>query len=216
MDRTIIRLGACHVEQATATLVAAFMDDPAMCWMFPDPAVRARRLPGLMRWSVIDHLRHGMVLGTAGAEAVTLWRPPGAVHEHAPLTPPMLVRFLAMLGTAVLRAERLDRMISRHLPAGEAQFYLRMAGVHPLWQGKGLGGLAIRSGLAEAEAAGLPQVLETAKEGNVGIYRALGFEVIDTWRVAGNGPLFWTMQREAAPQARASTSSLAPSSTISR
>ena len=103
-----------------------------------------------------------------------------------------------MLGTAVLRAERADRMIGKHLPKGERQFYLRMAGVRPDRQGQGLGGLAIRAGLAEADAAGLPAVLETATESNVGLYRSMGFELIDTWPVARNGPTFWTMSRPAS------------------
>ncbi|WP_144906956.1 GNAT family N-acetyltransferase [Novosphingobium taihuense] len=158
-------------------------------------ATRTRRLPRLIRWMFNDHLRHGMVLGTPGCEVVTMWRPPGSVHDHAPLTPPALVRFVGMLGTAVLRAERADRMIGRNLPKGEQQFYLRMAGVRPDRQGRGLGGLAIRAGLSEADAAALPAVLETATESNVGLYRALGFEVIRDWHVARNGPRFWTMTR---------------------
>lgn len=201
MDRTIVRLGAADADSATATLTAAFMGDPAMTWLFPDDDVRARRLPPLMRWTFEDHLRHGMALGTPGAEAVTLWRPPGAVHEHAPLTPAAMMRFLAMLGTAVMRAERLDRTIEQHLPKGEQQFYLRMAAVRPDWQGQGLGGLTIRAGLAEVDAAGLPSVLETATESNVGLYRTLGFEVIDTWHVAGDGPCFWTMTRPVQTKA---------------
>lgn len=195
MDRTIVRLGPGDADAATETLTAAFRQDPAMNWMFADHEARERRMPQLIRWMFHDHLRHGMVLGTAGCEVVTLWRPPGSVHEHAPLTPPALVRFIAMLGTAVLRAERADRMIGKHLPKGERQFYLRMAGVRPDRQGQGLGGLAIRAGLAEADAAGLPAVLETATESNVGLYRSMGFELIDTWPVARNGPTFWTMSR---------------------
>lgn len=195
MERMIVRLGAGDAEAATVTLCAAFQNDPAMRWMFPDTATRSRRMPGLIRWMFQDHLRHGMVLGTPGCEVVTLWRPPGTVHEHAPLTPPALVRFIGMLGTAVLRAERVDRMIGRHLPKGEGQFYLRMAGVRPDRQGQGLGGLAIRAGLAEADASGLPAVLETATESNVGLYRSMGFELIDTWPVGWKGPTFWTMMR---------------------
>ncbi len=168
-----------------------------MSWIFPDAEVRARRLPGLMRWSFEDHLRHGMVLGTPGCEVVTLWRPPGTVHAHTALTLPMMFRFLAMLGTGVQRAERLDRMIEKHLPAGEQQFYLRMAAVRPDRQGRGLGGLAIRAGLAQAVAAGLPATLETAKESNVSLYRTLGFDVIRTWHPAKSGPQFWTMVCEA-------------------
>lgn len=197
MERTIVRLGGGHADAATETLSAAFSEDPAMCWIFPDAKVRRKRMRKLIRWMFHDHLRHGMVLGTPDCAVVTLWRPPGSVHEHAPLSPPALVTFVGMLGMAVMRAERADRMIGKHLPKGERQFYLRMAGVRPDRQGQGLGGLAIRAGLAEADAAGLPAVLETATQSNVGLYRSLGFDLIDTWPVARAGPTFWTMARPA-------------------
>lgn len=196
MDRTIVPLGSAMRDAAITTLALAFQNDPAMSWLMPDPVQRARRLRLLMAWSFDDHLAHGLVLGTPGAEAVTLWRPAGTVHRHAPLTPLAIFGFLRMFGMRVLRAERLDRAIFRHLPKGEAQIYLRMAAVHPDRQGQGLGGLAIRAGLAQASAQDIPAVLETATESNVGLYRALGFEVISEWRVSGGGPRFWTMRRD--------------------
>ncbi|WP_157573194.1 GNAT family N-acetyltransferase [Novosphingobium sp. AAP83] len=195
MDKAIIELGQEHRQKAVHTLSMAFAHDPAMAWMFPDSVVRARRLPLLMDWMFVDHLRHGMVLGTPGCEAVTLWRPPGTVHDHTALTPLSALRFVRMLGTAVLRADRIDRRIGHHLPAGEQQFYLRMAAVRADRQGQGLGGLVIRAGLEHSDKAGLPAVLETATQSNVGLYRALGFDVISNWKVARDGPQFWTMQR---------------------
>ncbi|WP_225206412.1 GNAT family N-acetyltransferase [Novosphingobium huizhouense] len=193
MDRSIIRLGPEHRDRAVATLAAAFQDDPAMCWMLPDRATRARRLPRLIGWIVDDHLANAIVLGTPGCEAVTLWRPPGLVHAHAPLTPRSIVRFLGILGPAILRAERLDRTIGKHLPGGEDWFYLRMAGVRPDCQGQGLGGLAIRAGHRLAAERGLPAVLETATESNVGLYLRLGYTVLREWDVTRRGPHFWTM-----------------------
>ncbi|MEO0032911.1 MAG: hypothetical protein RIS94_2669 [Pseudomonadota bacterium] len=193
MDRTIISLTGAHRQAAIETLSAAFADDPAMCWLMPDPAARARRLPRLMAWTFDDHLAHGLAFGTPGAEAVTLWRPPGTVHRHAPLTPAAVLRFLGMFGRHILRAERLDGAIARHLPAGEQQFYLRMAAVRPDRQGQGLGGLSIRRGLAIAQEANLPTTLETATQGNVDLYRALGFALISEWSAPLRGPRFWTM-----------------------
>jgi len=145
MDSEIVELGPAQRDAAVETLSAAFSNDPAICWMFPDASVRARRLPLLMRWSFDDHLEKGLVLGTADAGAVTLWRPPGTVHRHDALTPPAIWKFLGMFGTAILRAERLDRHIGKHLPPGEKQFYLRTAAVRPDLQGKGLGGRTIRA-----------------------------------------------------------------------
>lgn len=193
MDQEIVTLGPAHRDAAVETLSAAFAEDPAICWMFPDSQVRLRRLPLLMRWSFDDHLAHGIVLGTADAGSVTLWRPPGSVHRHEALTPPAIWRFFRMFGPALPRAERLDRHIGKHLPRGETQFYLRMAAVRPDLQGKGLGGRTIRAGLTHPAREGMRPVLETATAANVGLYQRLGYEVIDEWDVPGGGPHFWTM-----------------------
>jgi ribosomal protein S18 acetylase RimI-like enzyme len=196
LKHSVIKLGSAHRQAASLTLALAFSHDPAMTWIFPDPVVRANRLPMLMEWMFTDHLRYGMVLGTPGCEAVTLWRPPGSIHDHPSLTPSAIFRYLGIFGFAVLRAERIDRHIGRHLPEGERQFYLRMAGVRPDKQGQGLGGAVIRAGLALSDAAARPTVLETATIDNVGLYRALGFQVIQDWTVGRESLRFWTMVRE--------------------
>ena len=193
MDREIIRLGPQHRDAAVATLAAAFRDDPAIVFMMPDPLRRPRRLTRLYRWMFTEHLTNGIVLGTPGCEVVTLWRPPGAVHLHEPTWHPGALRFVPIFGSHILRAIRLDDAIRAHLPADEVWYYLRVAGVRPDCQGKGLGGLAIRAGLAEAASRGVPAVLETATPSNVGLYQRLGYEVISEWHVPKGGPKFWTM-----------------------
>lgn len=195
MDRDIVRLGREQREAAAATLAAAFRDDPAIRFMMPATASRARRLAALMRWLVEEHLANGLVLGTPGAEAVTLWRPPGAMHLKQPLWHPAMLRFVPIFGRHIPRAIRVDDAIHAHLPREETWFYLRIAGVRPDCQGMGLGGQTIRAGLAEAGRAGRPAVLETCTPGNVGIYRRLGFVVDSEWDVPGGGPHFWTMTR---------------------
>lgn len=193
MDRTIIRLGAAHQDAAAATLAAAFHEDPAMVWMLPDAANRARRLTMLCRWMVGEHLKNGLVLGTAGCEVVTLWRPPGKVHLHEPMWHPGALRFVPIFRWHLTRALRVDGAIRGHLPADERWMYLKMAGVRPDCQGKGLGGLAIRAGLDEGKERGVPAVLETATPSNVGLYQRLGFATLAEWDVPGGGPHFWTM-----------------------
>ncbi|MCE2842949.1 MAG: GNAT family N-acetyltransferase [Novosphingobium sp.] len=195
-ERTIIRLGPRHREAAIATLAAAFQSDPAVSWIIPNEAERARRLPRMFAWLWDDHQRHGIALGTPGCEAVTLWRLPGKVHHHDPLWPPEIMRLLGIFGRRILRASTVGDAIGAHLAKGEDWYYLRYAGVQPDCQGQGLGGLTIRAGLAEAAAAGKPALLETATESNVGIYLRLGFAVHEEWDVpAKGGPHFWSMSR---------------------
>ena len=193
MDRIIIRLDTSHRAAAISTLAAAFQNDPAIIWMIPDSAARPRRLARLMGWMVDEHLANGLVLGTADAGVVTLWRPPGVMHLKEPLWHPANLRFVPIFGRYILRAIALDDAVHAALPCEERWFYLRMAGVQPERQGKGLGGLAIRAGLAEAAARGVSSVLETATPGNVGLYQRLGYEVSSEWDVPGGGPHFWTM-----------------------
>lgn len=180
--------------RAVETLALAFQDDPALAWIIPDPATRSRRLPRLFDWLFADHLRHGMILAAPQREAVTLWRLPGKVHHHDPLTPAELWRLVRIFGTALGRADKVGKHLARHVPAGEDHLYLRYAAVRPEAQGKGWGGRAIRAGIAEANRLGVDTCLETAKESNVAIYQRLGFAIVDDWQVPG-GPRFWTMVR---------------------
>jgi ribosomal protein S18 acetylase RimI-like enzyme len=197
MGREIIRLDRAHRDSAVATLAAAFHDDPAMVHMLPDVARRARRLQRLIGWMVDQTLKIGLVLGTPDVAAVTLWRPPGMVHYHEPLWHPGAVRFIPIFGRNLLRALRTDEGIAGHLPPGESWMYLKMAGVRPDQQGKGLGGAMIRAGLAEGASRGVPSVLETATPSNVGLYQRLGYGIVSEWDVAGGGPHFWSMTNPA-------------------
>ena len=193
MEREIVQLGVQHCDRAVATLAAAFHNDPAMVFMLPDPHSRARRLKKLIGWMTDQHLRLGLVLGTPDVSAVTLWREPGMVHYHEPLWHPGALRFIPIFGRHLPRALRTEEGISSHVPKGEDWLYLKMAGVHPDHQGKGLGGAVIRAGLARAAQRGVPSVLETATPSNVGLYQRLGYNVLSEWDVAGGGPHFWTM-----------------------
>lgn len=197
MEREIVELGADSRGAAVATLAAAFFEDPAMVHMLPDPGSRPARLRRLVGWMVDETLRHGFVLGTPDAEVVTLWRAPGAVHRHEPIWHPGALRFIPIFGRHLPRALRVDDAIRGHLPQDEQWLYLKMAGVRPDWQGKGLGGLAIRTGLERKAPPGIPAVLETATPSNVGLYQRLGFETLCEWDVPRGGPHFWTMTRPA-------------------
>lgn len=193
MEREIVQLGIQHRDRAVETLAAAFHNDPAMVFMLPDPDSRARRLTKLIGWMTDQHLRLGLVLGTPDVTAVTLWCEPGMVHYHEPLWHPCALRFIPIFGRHLPRALRTEEGISSHVPKGEDWMYLKMAGVHPDHQGKGLGGAVIRAGLARAAERGVPSVLETATPSNVGLYQRLGYSVLSEWDVAKGGPHFWTM-----------------------
>jgi GNAT superfamily N-acetyltransferase len=183
---------------AAAMLARAFADDPAMRFIFPDPADRAKRMPRLFALLFETDGPTGMRLVSEGGEAATLWRAPGTAKtgiwemiRHAPA-------MLHALGGAVGRALRVSNAIDAHHPDG-AFWYLHIAGCDPAFQGRGIGGAIVRDGLARVAGDGLPCYLETPLEKNVGFYCNLGFELVEAWDVPGGGPRFWSMVRHANP-----------------
>ncbi|WP_066652837.1 MULTISPECIES: GNAT family N-acetyltransferase [Sphingomonas] len=176
----------------TTALARAFADDPALAWIFPDPTLRARRLPGLFAMLFDEDEAHGVRLMTLGGEAVTLWRAPG----HAETPPSTMLRsvlpMLLTFGLALGRGLAVSKAIEAHFPS-HPFWYLHIAGCDPAYQGQGLGKAAVQAGIDRMGGSGLPLYLETATERNIGFYQALGFRVTNEWRVGSDGPVFWSM-----------------------
>lgn len=197
----MVRQAVAADRGATAALLAqAFIDDPAMAFLFRDsvrrPAALARFFTMIGRAdAVTDHW--SLALCPAGtAVAAAMWRPPGQWQTPLPTMLGLLPRLLATFGTALPRALALQGQLEAHHPH-EPHWYLQFAGCVPAQQGRGYGGAAIRAQLARCDADRLPAALETATPANLGLYQALGFVVTDHYRIA-RGPEFWTMWR--APQ----------------
>ncbi|MEO9131941.1 MAG: GNAT family N-acetyltransferase [Sphingomonas sp.] len=178
-----------------ATLARAFGEDPATGFIFPDAARRANQLPKLFALLFNEDVR-GMRLVTTGGEAATLWRPPGGNRTSRLDLLREAIPLLRIFGTALGRALAVSDAIDVHLPRGD-YWYLHIAGCEPAAQGKGFGGVAVRSGLERIAESGLPAYLETPLERNIGFYQGLGFEVTADWVVPKGGPRFWSMWRKA-------------------
>ncbi len=188
--------GKVDRARIVALLSRAFAEDPAMCFIFPDSAERALRLPRLFGLLFDTEALSGHRLVTAGGEAATLWRAPGRASDGLLA---MLLHAWPMwraLGGAIGRALAVSNAIAAHFP-GEAAWYLHIAGCDPVAQGRGFGAAAVRAGLDRIAGSGLPTYLETATEKNLAFYRALGFDVTAEWTVPKGGPRFWSMRRPA-------------------
>lgn len=175
------------------TLARAFQNESGWSYVIPDAKLRAQRLAGAFHLFLRDEHRKGAVFGTAGIEAVTLWRGPGQAHDGLWDRARLIVPFIQQLRFSIFRGLEVSDLIEKHLPK-EPVWYLHYAACDPAHQGQGFGGAAIRAGLERADHDGLPAYLETADEHNVGLYQNFGFEVKHVWQVP-EGPQFWGMQR---------------------
>ena len=162
-------------------------------YIVPEPKARQNALARAFPMFIREDMATGVAYTTQGCEAVTLWRAPGKMHDDLWDTIRLLPAYAASLRSGLMRGERVARFMAKHHPK-QPVWYLHFAGCDPLHQGKGMGGAAIRAELARADDDSIPAYLETADPKNLGIYTALGFELVHEWDVPG-GPHFWGMQR---------------------
>ena len=184
-------------DALSQTLARAFFDDPLICFVLDDEATRAAKMPRLFKLLFKLGLPYGACDVTTGYEAAALWRPPN--QWNIPIWQYVVNGggFLSLFGVGgAARVMGLMDHIEKHHPH-EPHYYLQAIGTDPASQGKGFGGLVIRSQLAKADAAHRPAYLESSKDSNIPIYSSFGFEVTGEIQIPGGGPVIWPMWRKA-------------------
>ncbi|GAB2871583.1 GNAT family N-acetyltransferase [Streptomyces deserti] len=174
-------------------LARAFDDDPMMRWFFPGDASREE---GLGRYFTAiftrQYVHHGVCEHTEAAAA--FWVPPEAQAKAVP-DAETIQELQSILGDRAPLLRDAVETAAQHAPR-EPHWYLAVIGADPVGQGQGHGAALLRSGLAQADAAGLPTYLESSKPSNLPFYEHFGFTVQEELRLPGNGPVLWAMRRE--------------------
>jgi ribosomal protein S18 acetylase RimI-like enzyme len=177
---------------ASRVLARAFDDDPMMRWFFPGDEARAAGLGRYFGTLFTGHyLRHGVCERTAAA--VAFWAGPQAPGVPDAETVGALTD---VLGERAGLFRDAVETAARHAPR-EPHWYLAVIGADPEARGQGQGAALLRSGLARADAAGLPVYLESSKPENLPFYERFGFRVGAEVRLPGGGPVLWAMRRAA-------------------
>ena len=187
-DRTVV----------LATTVDAFAADPLLRWLFPRDdryGIGAAAFFGVLLDLRLDF---GAVWITDDSSAVTTWERPGGLPIEPEERDARWAPVLAEFGRGERRRLRaLMGAADAHKPTSP-HWYLAVAAVAPRAQGRGVGRRVIAAGTDEADAAGVPTVLDTATPANIAIYRRLGFETVAEFTLP-DGPTMWVMQREPRP-----------------
>jgi GNAT superfamily N-acetyltransferase len=183
------------VVRAGGVAAAAFIDDPAWTWVFPDRDDRLKLGRLLFESLFALDLAHGARVTAAGEDHLLGVR----TTYHSGLKPPSLLAWLPRFRklapilarpASVLRAHRIENAIE--LARGEAgdRPYLRILAVAPEYQKQGVGS-ALMEGLISDDS---PWYLETFQKANLPFYERYGFKVLGESRPIG-GPPFWRMAR---------------------
>jgi ribosomal protein S18 acetylase RimI-like enzyme len=194
----VVPMGADEVSAAAAVLARAFAGDPLTSYLFPESADRGR-LAGVMFAAVVRyHCMFGWAERLAGFGGVALWLGPGQVETPEGLRQAGFGQLPKRVGTvAVDRMGAVDAGVEeahrRAVP--EPHWYLRLLGVEPAQQGRGLGGDLLQHGLARADRDGVACFLETFQEQTVPFYRRHGFQVLIDDVEPSSGIRFWGLRR---------------------
>ena len=175
-----VRPASSSDKRPVAQLLAqAFFGDPQLSWLLQRYDDRRQRLERLFEIQFSDCLGAGVVdvaVVGDGPVGAALWMPPG---QRLPTLRRQLValpQHRRVFGRNLRLAGRVLRAVAAVHPS-EPHWYLAVLGVHPDWQGMGVGAALLRSGLGRADADRSPAYLETSKESNEEIYSHFGFEI---------------------------------------
>jgi ribosomal protein S18 acetylase RimI-like enzyme len=189
---------ADDASPVSRTLARAFDDDPMMRWFFPDDSTRDA---GLDRYFTTlftrQYAQHGVCERTGAAAA--FWVPPEGQDKAVP-DAETVQELQDILGDRAPLFRDAVEAAAEHTPR-EPHWYLAVIGADPAARGQGHGAALLRSGLAKADAAGLPVCLESSKPSNLPFYEHFGFTVREELRLPGGGPQLWAMWREPRPGA---------------
>ncbi|MGI5350969.1 GNAT family N-acetyltransferase [Streptomyces sp. CA-250714] len=185
-------------QLVSRTLACAFDDDPMMRWFFPDDSAREAALGRYFTTLFTrQYAQHGVCERTDAA--VAFWVPPEGQEKAVP-DAETVQELQNILGDRALLFRDAVTTVAEHTPT-EPHWYLALIGADPAAQGQGHGAALLRSGLAKADAAGLPAYLEPSKPSNLPFYEHFGFTVHKELQLPGGGPVLWAMRREPGPSA---------------
>lgn len=187
---------------ALDVLCRCFKDDPHVNWFVGNrpetDAVQAEiRRRALVEYVTLAALSCGQAFVAGGGRAVALWqeggiRPGGLGFLRAN------VNFLFRCGVSgARRSLAMEKAAASNLPDGPYLF-LWMVGVLPEARGKGIFRQLVQPRLAEADRRGVPVLLETTVERNLGLYGHFGFAELKRYRIE-DSPEVVVMERR--PQA---------------
>jgi len=189
---TAVTAHSVDYDRSIASLVAAFIADPLMRWMFSDPKQYLDYFPLVLKHFAGGAFEHASAYRTDDFKGVALWLPPGVSPDEEALGSVMQEGMVAKLQGEALGV--LEQLGAGH--PEEAHWYLPAIGVEPTSQGKGYGSTLLARGLEVCDRDHVAAYLEATNPVSIPLYQRFGFGVIGQIQ-AGSSPAITPMFRAA-------------------
>ncbi|MFF5210961.1 GNAT family N-acetyltransferase [Streptosporangium sp. NPDC000396] len=175
-------------------LTEAFLNDPLLCWLFPEVGERGRLQPHFYRPLLTHPTAEAYLAGRREGASVWLTLTAGQTpHEERPDAP--RAGSDSVFGENGARLLALGHALAPRHPDREPHLYLPCMGVISGRQGAGLGSAMLRHRLERADADGLAAYLEASTPRSRALYQRHGFEDLGEPVRVADSPLLWPMWR---------------------
>lgn len=175
-----------HQKYVTASLVLAFINDPIMRWMYPDPYQYLAHFPRFVDAFGGKAFAQKTAYCIDGYSGAALWFPPGVEPDVEPL--------IKLFEQSIFKSDLADMFAvleqMEHYHIKESHWYLSLIGVDPTQQGKGYGSALIQQVTTQCDRHRIPAYVEASKPANVLFYERHGFQAIGTIQAGKSPPIF--------------------------
>ena len=182
MDTNVLYYGdnarvaaTADVETVTEIITLAFAEDPVWKRFVAQPGEQPGDPADFWRPFVLGALRYPWVWLWNGAEATSVWIPPGGTEmstQQEEAFGRLVTSRLGANGAAYL--ENLMSLFEANHPRAEPHYYLSLLGTHPAHRGRGAGMALLADNLARIDDEGMPAYLESSNPANDHRYERLG------------------------------------------
>ena len=176
-----------------ATMVTAFVADPAVRWMYPDPLQYLTHFPDFVRAFAGKSFDCDTAEVVNGFACAALWLPPGVQPDEAAIVDTL---HRSVSERRLNDMFRLFEQMGAYHPI-EPHWYLPLIGVDPGAQGRGYGSALLRRAIARCDRDQLPAYLEATNPRNAALYEQFGFRRVGRIQ-SGSSPEIIPMLRPAS------------------
>lgn len=191
-EPTAISASLADYDRSVAALVAAFICDPFIRWMFPDSKQYLHYFPLVLKYFAGRAFEHSSAYRTADFKAAAMWLPPGVSPDEEALGTVLSEGVSPDLQEEVFGV--LDQVGAGHPEV--PHWYLPAIGVEPLSQGRGYGSTLLGHGLKVCDRDHVAAYLEATNPANIPLYQRFGYEICGEFQ-AGSSPTITAMFRPA-------------------
>ncbi len=193
-DKRAIRKAVLADADRIGTMLArAFDDDPFINFLMKQDRTRTCRIASWAQDAATVSIDLSETYVTEDYSGAALWTPPEQAHHLGRFARYRRIsRFAGPIGA--LRLSRALDMVDACDPV-LPHFYLRIIGVEPDQQRRGIASRLMQPVLARCDAERIPAYLFSTKVSNLPLYERHGFAVTERLDLP-DGPAVWTMWRE--------------------